>query len=327
MLYADLPQHVRDFDPTTFMVAKDAAGVASARSAAIQKIFGVAALDTAYRLTATQDGPPVSMPNLSFCQRFTAALPFGLSSNVYFFVPVTGRPQPAVVIYHEGHGAIAYNRSNVIAPLIAAGYMVAAIDMPMTGMNAGQTIAADIAGIGPVNIWGHQQLEIMDGGAVNPLSLFLLPTLATVNHCIINGVPNVAMMGLSGGGWTTTLYAALDPRILRSYSVSGTMPEYLRGWNNQDDWSDHEQRLPGLGLDYLDLYVMASTGRTHWQVGNVNDPACFSGTRQDCFKTQIASLASAIGGTFAVVYDTTATAHDVSTWAISQIGTDLGTQF
>ena len=36
------------------------------------------------------------------------------------------------------------------------------------------------------------------------------------------------MAGLSGGGWTTTLYAAIDPSIRYSFPVAGTIPLYLR---------------------------------------------------------------------------------------------------
>lgn len=32
------------------------------------------------------------------------------------------------------------------------------------------------------------------------------------------------MVGLSGGGWTTTDYSALDPRITLSLPVAGSLP-------------------------------------------------------------------------------------------------------
>ena len=36
------------------------------------------------------------------------------------------------------------------------------------------------------------------------------------------------MMGISGGGWTTVLYSAIDDRISQSYSVAGTYPIFMR---------------------------------------------------------------------------------------------------
>ena len=32
------------------------------------------------------------------------------------------------------------------------------------------------------------------------------------------------MVGISGGGWTTGVYSALDPRIEKSFVVAGTAP-------------------------------------------------------------------------------------------------------
>ena len=37
-----------------------------------------------------------------------------------------------------------------------------------------------------------------------------------------------SMIGLSGGGWTTVVYAAIDERISDSFSVAGSIPFYLR---------------------------------------------------------------------------------------------------
>src|SRR5206468_1063956 len=37
-----------------------------------------------------------------------------------------------------------------------------------------------------------------------------------------------SMAGLSGGGWTTTVYAAIDPTIKYSFPVAGSIPLHLR---------------------------------------------------------------------------------------------------
>ena len=36
------------------------------------------------------------------------------------------------------------------------------------------------------------------------------------------------MIGISGGGWTTTVYPAIDTRISESFSVAGSLPLSLR---------------------------------------------------------------------------------------------------
>jgi hypothetical protein len=94
---------------------------------------------------------------------------------------------------------------------------------------------------------------------------------------------SVQMIGLSGGGWTTTVYAAIDPRVTRSHPVAGSLPFSLRGAapNVTSSVGDREQRrdtLPGFygAAAYLDLYVMAATGpgRRQLQILNRFDPCC-----------------------------------------------------
>src|SRR6185312_13818026 len=64
----------------------------------------------------------------------------------------------------------------------------------------------------------------------SPFRYFLDTTLQSLNYLeSLNEYSEVDMIGLSGGGWTTTLYAAVDPRIMRSFPVAGSIPLYLRG--------------------------------------------------------------------------------------------------
>ena len=39
------------------------------------------------------------------------------------------------------------------------------------------------------------------------------------------GYKHIVMAGLSGGGWTTTISAAIDPRITLSMPIAGSMPK------------------------------------------------------------------------------------------------------
>ena len=82
------------------------------------------------------------------------------------------------------------------------------------------------------------------------------------------------MVGISGGGWTTTLYSAIDPRITQSYSIAGSLPLYLR--SSPEDIGDYEQIVPSLYriANYLDLYILDSYGenRKHVQIFNKYDP-------------------------------------------------------
>src|SRR5262249_40894467 len=85
-----------------------------------------------------------------------------------------------------------------------------------------------------------------------------------------------SMVGLSGGGWTTTVYAALDPTITFSFPVAGTIPLYLRA---KGSVGDTEQTLSSFYqiAGYPDLYVLGShgPGRKQVQILNRQDDCCF----------------------------------------------------
>ena len=87
------------------------------------------------------------------------------------------------------------------------------------------------------------------------------------------------MIGISGGGWTTTLYAAIDDRISKSFSVAGSLPISLR--IESRDIGDYEQTHREFYsiANYLELYVMCSYGENRMQMHIFNklDPCCFSG--------------------------------------------------
>ena len=56
------------------------------------------------------------------------------------------------------------------------------------------------------------------------LRFFLEPVVRSINYATTLGYKRVVMTGLSGGGWSTTMLAAIDPRITLSLPVAGSMP-------------------------------------------------------------------------------------------------------
>ena len=52
------------------------------------------------------------------------------------------------------------------------------------------------------------------------------------------------MLGLSGGGWTTVLFSAIDERTSQSYSVAGSFPMFMR--SDSKNIGDYEQITPEL---------------------------------------------------------------------------------
>jgi cephalosporin-C deacetylase-like acetyl esterase len=55
------------------------------------------------------------------------------------------------------------------------------------------------------------------------------PVAAFINYAVKKSSPaEIVMTGISGGGWTTQLYSALDDRIKYSFPVAGSYPFFLR---------------------------------------------------------------------------------------------------
>lgn len=184
---------------------------------------------------------------------------------------------------------------------------------------------------GRLAVWhaGHQQDALIDGAepirafldagfnviAMNmppaphdvvPMREFLEPVALSLNYAQAQGFHEAIMAGLSGGGWTTTVYAALDARITRSIPIAGSLP---KGMNTGS--SDQEQELPGLDLDYLDLYLMAaSDGRQQLQILNAQDSCCFSGSAAKSYREFARARSKALGGSFDVLIID----HDVHEW-------------
>ena len=70
-----------------------------------------------------------------------------------------------------------------------------------------------------------------------PFSLFFIryysPYLHNISVMAVNfakaqGYSKIVMVGLSGGGWTTTVAAGLDPRIDLSIPIAGSLPFAMR---------------------------------------------------------------------------------------------------
>jgi len=130
------------------------------------------------------------------------------------------------------------------------------------------------------------------------------------------------MIGLSGGGWTTVVYSAIDERISDSFSVGGSIPFYLRV--DSRDMGDYEQTNIELykNVNYLELYVLSAygDGRQHVQIFNKNDSCCFSGNGYETYefviKDKISQLAK---GNFQIFIDDTQNEHKISEYVMSLI--------
>lgn len=135
-----------------------------------------------------------------------------------------------------------------------------------------------------------------------PLTNFMTPVALSVNYAVRRKpYTEIVMAGLSGGGWTTVLYSAMDTRITKSVPVAGSWPEYLRyaPTANAATNGDYEQHLPGLTPSYLDLYALAASNqRQQLQVFNSDDPCCYAGSAPVDYLGRLQTAATALGGQF-----------------------------
>ena len=122
------------------------------------------------------------------------------------------------------------------------------------------------------------------------------------------------MVGLSGGGWTTIISSAIDNRISQSFSVAGSYPLYLR--YESQNIGDYEQLHPDIYkiANYLELYVMGSSGdnRKLVQIFNKYDPCCFTGELSESYETLVKKKASELNGNFEIYIDASHKEHKIS---------------
>tara|TARA_B100000929_G_C15313991_1_gene354861 strand:- start:59 stop:664 length:606 start_codon:yes stop_codon:yes gene_type:complete len=188
------------------------------------------------------------------------------------------------------------------------------MDMPLTGMNSQPVVEID--GIGKIKLISHDQFRLLEANSFNPMKLFLEPIQTNLNFLDKEyDFKQYSMIGLSGGGWTTVVYSAIDERISNSFSVAGSAPFYLRV--DLRDIGDYEQTNIDLyqNVNYLELYVLSAygDGRKHVQIFNKNDPCCYSGNGHETYESVIKDRLLQLGkGDFQIVIDETHKEHKIS---------------
>ena len=271
------------------------------------------------------------LSNLKQIDRLTINMEWGFESTAYHFIPAQGNNK--LLIYHGGHDGDFIAGKDLFEFFLKNGFSVIALSMPLETPNNRPVV--DLEGIGKIQLTFHEQIKFLKMKAGHPVQLFLTPITVALNHVQPLAYSSVSMTGVSGGGWTTTIYAALDPRITRSYPVAGSLPLHLREDDKRSNtahraavWGDYEQSIPELYAvaNYLDMYILSSLGerRKQLQILNKYDPCCFAGesfrTYEGVVNDRVKSLGS---GTFAVYLDTKQTYHAVSFTALDVILNDI----
>ena len=255
----------------------------------------------------------------------------GLQGLAYHFIPQ--RPNLELVVVHHGHACtldddpspldVGSGLQRTIAALLREGYGVLGVFMPH--MRPG-----DCTG-------GHNAMfQLPTTGS--PIKYFLEPTALSLNYLKSRSRSDhfpkyraFHMTGLSGGGWTTTVYAAIDPRIHFSFPIAGTIPLYLRSGGSVGDREQFEPsfyRLAG----YPDLYILGAQGpgRKQVQILVRRDTCCFGEAQHDAkssgtsyaeamheYESRVRAALKDIGsGSFRLEIDEAAPSHMISHHAI-----------
>lgn len=274
-------------------------------------------------------------------------LPSGMESHAYWFRPRT-TPVNRLAIVHQGHDDIAgtYGGGRSILFFLRNGFDVVSLMMPASGPNTAsfKALMDRYAHVYPIpsgtRPYHNDLFELakrVPPGELgeHPVATYLSPIRIALNYLNQQiSFQDISMIGCSGGGWTTTLYAALDPQIRFSFPVAGSIPLELRRYRPVD-YSDNEQHAADIYsiAGYRDLYTMgaAGAGRKQVQILNGKDDCCFrpssSPPEEDAtysiaytniheiYASQVKKAAADFGGSFDVAIDSPAL-HTISHWTL-----------
>jgi hypothetical protein len=279
--------------------------------------------------------PVKHLTHLARVDEFRIDMATNLQGLAYHFIPQ--RPNSELVVVHHGHACtldddpspadVGYGLQRTIHALLREGYGVLGVFMPR--MRPG-----DCGG-------SHDALFQNKATNGSPMKYFLEPTAVSLNHLKtrsdVGSFPKYRsfhMTGLSGGGWTTTVYAAIDPTIRCSFPVAGTIPLYLRTGGSVGDREQYEPSFYTLA-GYPDLYILGAHGRDRAQVQILvrRDDCCFGEVQHDSkrsgmnyadamreYETRVRDALKQIGeGAFRLEIDEVAPSHMISHHAIADI--------
>jgi len=257
--------------------------------------------------------------NLKRIDRLVVEMEYGVNSISYLFIPEQSNEK--LILYHQGHGGDFILGKDTIQFFLNRNFTVLAMSMPLVGMNNQPVVEIDR--LGEIKLVSHEQLRLLEANHFNPMKLFIEPI--QINLTFLGkeyDFKQYSMIGLSGGGWTTVVYSAIDDRISNSFSIASSIPFYLRV--DERDITDYEQTNVDLyqNVNYLELYVLSASGdgRKHVQIFNKNDPCCFSGNGYETYESAVNDKISQFGkGNFKVFVDDTHNEHKISDTALKYI--------
>ena len=225
--------------------------------------------------------PIKGLKNAASVETLTIRMEADQENTTHHFLPKKNNGR--LVVLQHGHACTfddaqdpkGAGMANAIETLLGEGYAVLAAYMPHMRPGDCRTVP-------------HGQMFDLAVESGSPLKFFLEPVAISLN-ALKPRYKEVHMAGLSGGGWTTTLYAAVDPGIRYSFPFAGSIPLYLRtggSVRDKEQYLDEFYRIAG----YPDLYLLGTygSGRKQIQILNRRDDCCFGEAQH---KTASAGLA------------------------------------
>ena len=325
---------------------KSPADADAKRAALIKFIWGETGMP-AKTLPAVEknDKSPVSgLEALKRVDTLTITMEAGEKGYAHHFIPQKANNR--LVILHHGHAITfaddpsldkGYGMQRTINGLLKAGYSVLAVYMPHM---ANFTTHLTVVNVNPMT---HDEMfrkiKVQNGSA---MKFFLEPVAVSLNYLKTKSAADdfpaykdFSMIGLSGGGWTTTIYAAIDPTISLSIPVAGTTPLYLRFGGSVGDTEQYLAEFYRIA-GYPDLYVLGAhgAGRQQIQILNRRDDCCFGQAQHDAklagmswddavrtYERNVQNALKTLGesGVFRVEIDDAAPAHMISWNAFTKI--------
>lgn len=305
-----------------------AADVAAKRKALIEYIWGSDGWPKRLpEVIANIDNPVKQISGFERVDEVRIDMAPGLQGLAYHFIPKQANGE--LVVVHHGHACSFGDDASLqetINALLREGYGVLGVFMP-------HKRPGDCTG-------GHDAMFLMQTTG-SPMKYFLESTAVSLNYlksrAATDHFPSYAqfhMTGLSGGGWTTTVYAAIDPTIRCSFPVAGTIPLYLRARGSVGDLEQTESsfyRIAG----YPDLYLLGAhgKGRIQVQILGRRDTCCFGEAQHDPkttgmdyddamheYATRVQAAARQLGdASYRLEIDETVAGHLISHHAIEDI--------
>lgn len=338
--YTELPRPLAKYDASALIHISSPAQAKAVRQKVVEFFWPNGKLPTAKLPSASEvyagkgavpgDLKGVDAALVARAERLSALVDFDYHHVSYLLHPAAQSKTKRLVILHQGHGGrLTEGILALSSVVLKRGSTVLLMQMPLVGWNTDNTFKTPggLVTISKRGTSGHNQMvSALEGRGGSSLRFFIEPVVMGINYFIRQypAYGDISMIGLSGGGWTTQIAAAIDDRIKLSIPVAGSTPLYVRP-HYPGSTGDKEQILPALYKDrasWLDLYILGGYGKARRQIQLFNqfDTCCFYGIGYKTYADKVSAAVKRLGqGQWTCKLDSSHRKHKISEWAIKTI--------